>query len=387
MAPEVALQKIELLTKPGDVVLDPMCGSGTAVRAAAERGRKGIGVDLDPLAVIITSATCLPSWSKNLVSRAEDVVVRAKRQGPSLPTWISSDQETRLFVEYWFGPEQIDDLSRLAKVLVRLPRRENPLRVALSRLIVTKDAGASLARDTAHSRPHRVRDENHFDVLDSYSASAARLEVLATASAEMTRSSVRRGDARRLGFVARSSVDLALTSPPYLNAIDYLRGHRMSLVWMGWTVGELRQLRGSAIGAERSLAHADQATTALARHAIPHFDELSQRHRGMVVRFTRDIDNICRTLGRVVKQDGYAVLVVADSQLNGVPIENAAICTLAGRRHGLEVVDRQLRPLPADQRYLPPPTDALGGLSRRMKEEVILTFRVNAGVEAPGDGR
>src|SRR5437879_4143579 len=54
MAPEVALDKIELLTDPGATVLDPMCGSGTVVRLASDAERFGIGVDLDPLAVIIT---------------------------------------------------------------------------------------------------------------------------------------------------------------------------------------------------------------------------------------------------------------------------------------------------------------------------------------------
>jgi hypothetical protein len=216
---------------------------------------------------------------------------------------------------------------------------------------------------------------NDFDVFESYLASASRLEALAPTSADWVRSSIRHGDARNLAFVARSSVDLAVTSPPYLNAIDYLRGHRMSLVWMGWTVGQLRQLRGETIGAERSLTAADPTTVALAGKAVPRLDELSGRQRSMVIRFTRDIDQMCRSLGRVIKKNGHAVLVVADSQLKGVPIGNAAICGIAGRRHGLEVVDRQLRPLPTHHRYLPPPTTAIGALSQRMREEVILTLR------------
>lgn len=375
MAPEVALAKIELLTKPGHVVLDPMCGSGTVIRVAAEQGRRGIGADLDPLAVIITGSTCNPGWSTDLAGRADDVLRMARRKRASLPTWIANDRETREFVEYWFGPDQIDDLARIAKVLIDLPRRDNALRLALSRLIVTKDMGASLARDTAHSRPHRVRDENDFDVIGAYRASALRLEKLNTSSSTWTRSSVRRGDARTLGFVARNSVDLVVTSPPYLNAIDYLRGHRMSLVWMGWTVEEVRNLRGETIGAERSLLQEDPSAAEIAREAVPAFSDLPQRHQGMLLRFTHDIDRICRTLGRVVKRRGHAVLVVADSQLKGIPIGNAALCATAGRRHGFEVVDRQLRPLPAHHRYLPPPTTAPGALSQRMKEEVILTLQ------------
>lgn len=38
---------IEYLTEPGDLVVDPMCGSGTTCRAALETGRRVIGVEID----------------------------------------------------------------------------------------------------------------------------------------------------------------------------------------------------------------------------------------------------------------------------------------------------------------------------------------------------
>src|SRR4051794_31033441 len=108
MAPEIALAKIDTLTEPGATVLDPMCGSGTVVRLAAEHKRVGIGVDLDPLAVIITRTACHPAWATNLVERAEAVLARAGRLSGKRPDWIARDQETREFVEYWFAPVQAD---------------------------------------------------------------------------------------------------------------------------------------------------------------------------------------------------------------------------------------------------------------------------------------
>ena len=375
MAPEVALDKIRLLTKPGDVVLDPMCGSGTVVRLAADQNRYAIGADLDPLAVLITRATCAPSWSDDLEARAKDVVRLAKRRSPASPTWIARDPETSAFVSYWFGSEQIGDLARLARVLYDLPRRDDPLRVALSRLIVTKDAGASLARDTSHSRPHRVRDTNSFDVLDAYVDSAQKLEAWALPLAGTHPTSVRRADARHLGFLEDESVDLVVTSPPYLNAIDYVRGHRMSLVWMGWTVAELRQLRADTIGAERGADQDDIEIDQLARKALARFDDIPGRQQRMVVRFVSDMCRLSKSLGRVIKKGGHLVVVVADSQLHGVPVENSSICTLTAKSHGFELVGRTLRPLPARHRYLPPPTTTTGALSQRIKEEAIFTFR------------
>jgi hypothetical protein len=178
MAPEVALDKIEELTKPGGTVLDPMCGSGTVVRLAAEQGRIGIGVDLDPLAVTITRTACHPSWASDLVERAEAVLRRASRFGGKLPWWIARDRETRDFVEYWFAATETQDLSRIARVLIDAPRRDDPLRVAFSRMIVTKEPLVSLARDTSHSRPHKVDRANESDVFEEFTKSARRLHAL-----------------------------------------------------------------------------------------------------------------------------------------------------------------------------------------------------------------
>jgi DNA modification methylase len=51
--PQLPRRFILGLTNPGDLVLDPIMGSGTAILAAYLTGRKGIGVDIDPLALKI----------------------------------------------------------------------------------------------------------------------------------------------------------------------------------------------------------------------------------------------------------------------------------------------------------------------------------------------
>lgn len=373
MAPDLALQKIEDLTSPGDVVLDPMCGSGTVPRLAVEENRRAIACDLDPLAVLITRTACKPNWSKSLRERAQEVVQSARSLDDRRPDWIDADPKTSEFVDFWFAPQQRTALGQLARVLVARPSTDDPLRVALSRLIVTKDGGASLARDTSHSRPHRVRLTNGYDVFSGFLESAARIERLVSHTDAQQRASIRTVDARSLAFVQAGSVDLVVTSPPYLNAIDYLRGHRMSLVWLGWQVGDLRVLRGESIGTERALRPAREEVVAMAENGVPLIEDLPARERGMVWRFTHDIDRLCRSLSRVTKRGGHLVFVVADSQLKGVPVANSALCRLAAQRHGFELEEGILRPLPAQHRYLPPPNGGVG-LNARMREEYVLTF-------------
>jgi SAM-dependent methyltransferase len=375
MAPEIALDKIEALTHAGDTVLDPMCGSGTVVRVAVSEGRTAIGADLDPLAVFITRTISRQGWLTGLEDQALEVVKRAQRLGDALPSWIARDSATKEFVSYWFAQPQVVQLSKLARVLKGEPLKSDPLRVALSRTIITKEGGASLARDTSHSRPHRVRASNDFDVFAGFIGAARRIEALTHPELNTAKARVRRSDARSLSFLEDASVDLVVTSPPYLNAIDYLRGHRMSLVWLGWTVSELRKIRGESVGAERGLDSLDDEEREIIGTANLRASELGERQERMVWRFVHDMNRLCRSLSRVTKPGGHLVFVVADSQLRGVPVLNSQICVAAAASQGFRLLDTQTRELPGRHRYLPPPGRSRGTLALRMKEEIVYTFR------------
>src|SRR4051794_38008249 len=174
MAPDLALAELAKLD-PRTVVLDPMAGSGTVIRHASELGHDAFGFDMDPLAVLITRVWTTPVDGcavQHLLGRVLKKARGIRADNIHLP-WIDDDEQSRLFVEYWFAEGQRSDLRRLAFALMQLNRPHltsaaNVLRLALSRLIVTKDQGASLARDVSHSRPHKITETSSFDVLASF---------------------------------------------------------------------------------------------------------------------------------------------------------------------------------------------------------------------------
>src|SRR5581483_5891756 len=171
MAPEIALDFLGTLA-PATTVLDPMCGSGVALRSAVMRGHKAIGCDLDPLAVLMSKVWTEQKTYASLVAHAEHLVGEASRRRSLTVPW-HQDQETAQFVRFWFGLRQRKALARLALTLHKrrddLPRHiVRGLQLAISRLIVTKSRGASLAWDVSHSRPHIKKDSNDFDVATEF---------------------------------------------------------------------------------------------------------------------------------------------------------------------------------------------------------------------------
>jgi hypothetical protein len=378
MAPDIALTRCRQLP-PSAVILDPMAGSGTVLRAAIDAGLQGIGLDVDPLSVLMSRVWTVPIDTAKLRDAARAVVDRAKSMNPrvSLP-WIDEDGETLAFVNYWFGSQQQPDLRRLGLLLSEMDGSiGDALRVALSRLIITKDRGASLARDVSHSRPHRVSLTNDFEVIPAFLRSVDTITPRLPGSTTAGASSVTIGDARRMDGIADAVIDAIVTSPPYLNAIDYLRGHRLSLVWLGYRLAELRAIRADGIGAERMLDRAARAD--LFHNLMPTFGQihlLPTRVRGMVERYLCDLLALWSELRRVLKPNGTATLVVGNSRLHGVLLDNAAAVTAAASTVGLSLLERTERELPAARRYLPPPqASTTGSEPHRMRTEVVLTFQ------------
>jgi hypothetical protein len=379
MAPELAIAQLDRLVSDA-VVLDPMSGSGTVVRHAAERGLKSYGFDLDPLAVLISRVSTRRHSDDAIKAGAERALcqVRSLKITPELP-WLDGDPEAQRFIDYWYGERQRDDLRKIAHVLSLAQEFEIPadvcdvLRIALSRIIVTKSQAASLAQDTSHSRPHRVVTESTYDVLSGLENSIRQLRRRLEKLDPTVQAVVERGDARKLVTTDDASVDLVLTSPPYLNALDYMRGHRMSLIWLGHRYAELSKTRSTSIGAERA---PDEALSEDFLHQVQSFmgelGDLPPRFRRMTDRYVGDLFAMTCEVFRVLRPGGQATFVMGDSCLRGVFISNSNGLAAAAELAGLKEVSRVTRELPAKHRYLPTP-DA-GALAKRMKKETILTF-------------
>lgn len=383
MAPELAIASLERLDK-GSKVLDPMMGSGTVIRHAVDQGHRAYGCDLDPLAVLISKVWASRTDDKVINELGTKIIERARTvrmRDVSLP-FIDNDAETRKFVKFWFANPQRNALRRIsfainshnrAEVSVDQLRALEVLKVALSRIIITKENGASLARDVSHSRPHKVAETTDFDVFEAYQRSLkSLLKRLATQSVSRD-CFVRQGDARDLSAWRRGSFDAVITSPPYLNAIDYMRGHRLALVWLGYSLSELRQIRTTSVGAERYTDNENEDLDDIVEAMIGDTD-VPEATLGMMQRYASDSFRIMCEVSRVLTSGGRATVVIGNSCLHGVYIDNARGVKRAALAAGLKFKSQAVRELPPNSRYLPIAHGSGTALAKRMRKEVVLEF-------------
>lgn len=362
-----------------------MSGSGTTVVAARYYGHRAFGFDTDPLALLIAKASAADLDAEHLRTLGSRVLSRAKDSVRFLSSRaaypIGSNSETRAFIRFWFDTANRRELAALAASIARTRdvQARAVLWCAFSRMIITKEAGVSLAMDVSHSRPHKVYEKAPVKPFEQFIPALNRVLDAShfQSGTSLPAADVRRADARKIPMRARS-VDMVITSPPYLNAIDYLRGHKLSLVWMGHQVDTLRELRSANIGTERlhSVPEPRAHHDALEK-AVHDFAQLPARTQDMLSQYFFDMSCVLAEIARILKPSGEAVIVVGNSTIRGVPIKTSRVLIRIARAHGLRLKSSRLRELQANRRYLPPP--ARGGsdamLNSRMNEEVILGFQ------------
>jgi len=154
-----------------------------------------------------------------------------------------------------------------------------------------------------------------------------------------------------------------------------MRGHRLSLVWLGHQLSKLRGIRSAAIGTEKGPDGPWEAGLFdELLDAVGAVDTMPNRHRGMVRRYCEDIYRLMSEIKRVLKPSAEAILVVGNSCLKDHFIRNSDGIVRAGKMVGLKLVGQYERELPFRNRYLPMPSGRDVPLGKRMRTESILTF-------------
>lgn len=382
-------------------IVDPMVGSGTVLGAARDRGHRAIGFDIDPLAVLISgvghcggrtgiagdgghdghpSDRAVCDEAGRVLEEARQIATRGVGGG------YDCDDETQEFMSYWFdavAARQLGALSVKIRTVNDTPTR-NVLWCAFSRLIIAKQAGASRAADLAHSRPHRQfemaprRPFNWF----AHSVGEVIRAMPMLRGIECPSCGVAMGDARRLGMPS-GSVDMVLTSPPYVNAIDYLRCSKFSLVWMGHCVGMLRDIRSAGIGTEVGLygpmmgGEVNDVVSAVIDK--DDMQALGNRRLAILARYANDMMGATREIARAIKDGGVVMFVVGENNMHGIGIRTPELVRVVSERAGLTTCAIRYRAIPASSRYLPPPsvmTDKdTSSLGARMRREAIITMK------------
>ena len=156
--------------------------------------------------------------------------------------------------------------------------------------------------------------------------------------------------------LAPSSVDLMVTSPPYMNNYHYVRNTRPQLFWLSLVSSrqELRNLEESNFGkfwqtvrdSERVDLIFEHAELALELTKLRQTREEKGAYGGpgwanYVATYFNDCERFCRNLKRVLARGGVSVIVIGNSIIQGHEIKTDQVLADIARQNGLAVLSVQ----------------------------------------------
>ena len=295
----------------GTAVLDPFCGSGTTLVECQRRGLLSVGIDLNPIACLITRVKTepLPVGLKEVATTTVKLARRVRKvrvpQIPNLDHWFSGQVQNALAALSdalgMVHPVYRDALRlALSSIVVRVSNQESDTRYAA----VEKDVAAEDVFTGFLRAAGRIRDVLHERVYPLVPATVFEADTLAFDPARLDK-----------------PIGMVITSPPYPNAYEYWLYHKYRMYWLGFDPIAVK---------EREIG------------ARAHF---FKRNHHTAADFVRQMTRTFDLLQKVLVRDGYACFVIGRSRIHGRIVDNAAIIEEVARDAGFKRVfatDRRL---------------------------------------------
>jgi len=325
--PQIPARIISDCSNERHTILDPFCGSGTALLEARRRGRDSIGFDINPIAVLISKVktTTLSKEELHAIDLTCSRIASKFRSNDYSEIWMPDIPR----MKHWFRDDISKDLGLIAGELRRLddPKVKNLLEVALSSVIVQVSNQQSETRFAAVNKklkPNAVRSS----FMRKVRTIVERVSSLALMP-EVQRSATRvfLADARKMSqYIPERSADLVVTSPPYLNSYDYYLYHKFRIYWLGFDrlIPSPEIVRQMEIGSRF---------------------EYSGPRGASVDKFRREIKECFAELGRVTRLGKLLFVLVGDSVVRGEFIKMDVLYQDISDELGLHLVAKTSYPL------------------------------------------
>ena len=268
----IAGELVKKYSRPGHLVVDPFAGAGTIPLESALQGRRAFGADISPYAKILSLAKLFPPRSlDDALEQAENALAEAE----ALPT---PDLRTvPIWVRQFFHPDTLRESLNFATIA----RQDgNEFLMACFLGILHHQRPGFLSYPSSHLVPY-LRNKKYprekYPEMYDYRELKPRLLAKVRRSFKRFRPTGNNVGEFSLGSVQQLELpeqfDAVITSPPYMNALDYGRDNRLRL----WFIDQIRAERVDNDVTKRRQAFVDAISS------LAHKVESGLRRRGYCI--------------------------------------------------------------------------------------------------------
>ncbi len=336
--PLLVKKLIEEYTKKNDKVVDIFAGCGTTLVESKVHGRESIGVDVNPVAQLITQAkiTAIPPQELQVAS---DILFERIREFDANIIYFLQKHPR---IDYWFREEEKNKIAFLYKIICE--SSESDLRTfylcALSNIL--KPCSRWLQSGTKPQIDPN-RNDNISDPLKKFEFQVKQMckknmdfyLKLAEKKYLTTKCEINNADARCTG-IEESSVGAIITSPPYVTSYEYADIHQLTGYWFDY-ISEISSFRKKFIGTFFSNNKDNDIKAPIAKSIVSKLEEKSGRFANEVSKYFNDMFDVSKEMNRILRPGGMACLVIGNTKLKNVEITSAQVIAEMLFMNGFEV--------------------------------------------------
>jgi len=364
--PDLVKKLIEKYTQENDLVADLFAGCGTTLVEAKVHGRKSIGVDINPVAELITKAKINPIEPNKLEKRFSLMVegfgaFRMKDY---------ADIAVHERIDYWFSKEHKTKIAFLYDKILATQDRviKDFLLVSLSHIL--KNCSKWMQSST---KPQVDPKKNPTDPFTAFQAHTKQMikknakfyKQLFENKYLKTKCEIRLEDARKTS-IRTNSVGAVITSPPYVTSYEYADIHQLTSYWYEY-ITDLPGFRKKFIGTFYSLNQETQSDSELAQKIINDLLKKDPRTAKEVANYFKDIQAATKEMHRVLKKDGHICLVIGNTAFKNVKVKSAEVFAETLVSLGFEMVEIIKRSIP--HKLIPTIRDKKSGRFSKIKNK------------------
>jgi DNA modification methylase len=364
--PQIVKKLIETYTKKGDKVIDVFAGCGTTLVESKAHGRRSIGVDINPVAQLITKAKIQPIAPVQL----KNAFVCLLNEIQLYDDTIVYFQEQHPRIDYWFQLAEKNKIAFLYSVIIKIEKEDERefFLCALSNIL--KNCSRWLQTSTKPQIDPNKKISEPFATLKTQIKKMQKkneefYNLLLKDKFLNTECVIKLADARATKIRA-SSANAIISSPPYVTSYEYADIHQLTGYWYNY-ISDIASFRKDFIGTFYSNNKDLQTITPIAKRIVGELEVINKKNAGEVANYFNDMMAVSKEMYRILKPNGVVCLVVGNTTMKGVKINSAEAFAQMLELKGFSIEDVIKRKIPF--KLIPTIRDEKSGKFTTLKSE------------------
>lgn len=381
--PQIARKLILAFSKEYDTVCDIFCGTGTTLVESSLLNRNSIGIELNPLAVLIAKVKTMPLDPETLIKKLKEITNEYKSKKNSGATTLNFKN-----IDFWFRNDVIKDLSKLRQIISDISEENirNFFLVCFSEVIryssFTKDSEFKLVRSE-----NKINGDFKPDIIGKFIEISQKniigMKKYVAHISHNVFTKVILGDATKDNGIPPNSVDYIITSPPYGDSrttVAYGQFSRLSSQWLGLLPENDTDIDSKLLGGKNSvnLNNSILNDSLTLNFNIKLISEKDEKRAKEVLSFYIDLNKALIEAYKILKPKKYFTLIVGNRTVKDITLKtDMIICELA-EKIGFSIHSIFYRNIPNKRMPIKnSPSNEAGKTGYTMTRESIVTLRKN----------